>query len=457
VLFKSDEPAVPAVSAIAGEPSSLIAWLCLAPGVVLLAGLLLSVVRLGAMRRRAAVLANPAWLAALAAAQVRMGFKHGTALLVSDELNSPISWGLLRPTILLNPAAVTATAEAEAIVAHELAHVTRADWAKLLLARLACALFWFNPLVWLLARESHQLREEAADDAVLLADVARTDYAALLVNAARHDNAGALIAAHGVAPGRGSLKRRIARVLDARLSRAPVGAGVAAFGVLLMVGVAGPLAAFGPSMPVATARAAPLTEPDLAGMPTAPATATVSIHREESTSVTTRSVSLPAPLATPTPTLMATPAVAVTPKPGVPGSYGTVGPVSLDDIVSARALGVDPICVEQFTAIFPNVALRDIIAARAVGVTVDYARAMRKRYPSVGLRDVVRMRAVDEVEPRTAETRPPPSMANVRGPRGDIHAEVMSDGRAITRVTRGNRMILSVAEPPERPELPDDD
>ena len=114
------------------------------------------------------VLVDPSWLAALAMAQRRMGFKHGTALLVSEELRSPVSWGVMRPIILLNEQAVDATAEAEAIIAHELAHVARLDWAKLLIARLACALFWFNPLIWLLARECHQLREEAADDAVLL-------------------------------------------------------------------------------------------------------------------------------------------------------------------------------------------------------------------------------------------------------------------------------------------------
>src|SRR3546814_1043120 len=60
---------------------------------------------------------------------------------------------------------------------HELAHVARLDWAKLLGARVACAVFWFNPLVWMPARESHQLREEAADDAVLMADIDGPDYA----------------------------------------------------------------------------------------------------------------------------------------------------------------------------------------------------------------------------------------------------------------------------------------
>ena len=75
--------------------------------------------------------------------------------------------------------------ELAGVIAHELAHVARMDWTKLLLARVATALFWFNPLVWILAREAHQLREEAADDAVLGADIADTDYATLLVGVAR--------------------------------------------------------------------------------------------------------------------------------------------------------------------------------------------------------------------------------------------------------------------------------
>src|SRR6185503_18759079 len=137
------------------------------PAAILLLITLLALARLIALRARADVLVDGHWLSALARAQRRMGFKHGTALLTSNELASPISWGLMRPVILLNSRAVEASGEAEAIIAHELAHVARMDWAKLLLARLATALFWFTPLVWVLAREAHQLREEAADDEVL--------------------------------------------------------------------------------------------------------------------------------------------------------------------------------------------------------------------------------------------------------------------------------------------------
>src|SRR5678816_2662777 len=117
------------------------------PAAILLFITFLALARLIALRARAEVLVDGHWLTALARAQRRMGFKHGTALLTSNALASPISWGLMRPVILLNSRAVEAAGEAEAIIAHELAHVARLDWIKLLLARIASALFWFNPLV----------------------------------------------------------------------------------------------------------------------------------------------------------------------------------------------------------------------------------------------------------------------------------------------------------------------
>src|SRR5215218_7776610 len=213
------------------------------PAAILLFITLLALGRLIALRARADVLVDGHWLSALARAQRRMGFKHGTALLTSNELASPISWGLMRPVILLNDRAVEASGEAEAIIAHELAHVARLDWIKLLLARVTTALFWFNPLVWMLAREAHQLREEAADDAVLAADIPDTDYAELLVGVARHECPGLLLGAHGVARSRSSLARRVARVLDGRSVRGPVARSFA-FGVLVgAIMIAAPLAA----------------------------------------------------------------------------------------------------------------------------------------------------------------------------------------------------------------------
>lgn len=274
---ESDDIAMGAASSATSETSA-IDWAPYAyavPAVMLLLVTLIALLRLFGLRSRAQVLVDPVWLSALAHAQRRMGYKNGTALLVSSELSSPISWGLMRPVILLNDEALGASGEAEAIIAHELAHVARLDWAKLMLARIATAVFWFNPLAWVLAREAHQLREEAADDAVLGADIADTDYAQLLVGVARHECRGLLIGAHGISPGKGSLRRRVSRVLDSSLSRVSGGRSwVAGFAAGMLV-MAAPLAALTfspPPPPPAPPRplAAP-QPPEANGPPEAPA------------------------------------------------------------------------------------------------------------------------------------------------------------------------------------------
>ncbi|MGI8706211.1 MAG: M56 family metallopeptidase [Sphingomicrobium sp.] len=228
-------------------------WSYALPAALLLLLTLIALGRLFVLKARASVLVDAPWLTALARAQKRMGFKHGTALLTSNELPSPISWGVVRPVILLNAEAAESHGEAEAIITHELAHVAHLDWAKLLLARIAVAIFWFNPFAWLLAREAHQLREEAADDAVLATDIEDTDYAKLLVGVARHECRGLLIGAHGVAPAKNSLTRRVKRVLDGAVKRAPGGWRWGSATAFFAAGMAVPVAALNvvPAVPAA--------------------------------------------------------------------------------------------------------------------------------------------------------------------------------------------------------------
>ena len=219
-------------------------WLLLAYAVValfLIARTLLALLQLVLLTARARAVTDDHWLQALARARRRIGFTKSTALLASREIASPVSWGVLQPKILLNTDAVATRADADAIVAHELAHLARADWAKLVLARVSVALFWFNPFAWLLAREAHQLREEAADDAVLAADVEDTAYASLLVSAARLQSNGLLLGAHGVAPARNSLAKRVRRVLDRGLNRSAGGARWAAAMALGAAALTAPL------------------------------------------------------------------------------------------------------------------------------------------------------------------------------------------------------------------------
>lgn len=479
---------VPAVADTAGSPpislsvgADLAPFLYLVPLALLFGVMMLAVLRLFAMRGRAEVLVDGSWLSALAEAQRRMGFKHGTALLVSDELRSPISWGLLRSTIVLSPKAVQAVGEAEAIIAHELAHIARLDWAKLLASRVACALFWFNPLVWMLARESHQLREEAADDAVLMADIDGPDYATLLVGAARHDNKAALMAAHGVAPSKGSLKRRITRVLDASLRRGPASASWVLMSLVVLAGVTAPLAAFSATAAEEIVTAKDARVAAVAAQKSAVASARSAMAAkaeavdEAAAAATTRQLSAEQ--------LISLRAVGVTAEYAAE-MRAEGASMDAEKLMSARASGVDPAYIRSMRQIFPGVDIDELIGASALHIEPNFARDMKSHFPDIGIDDVVALRAMgidcdfvtdmqkagvkmrsadDAIELRatgmfrpTAKPRPTPRPTAARsrhgatvgiGPGGVMEAR-SGDGR-VARIE-----FAEPSEPPEPPEPP---
>lgn len=414
--------ATPVATAADAEPWFTLpqGWERFAYALPVLALLLLTAVallRLVRLRAGAEVLVDPVWLSALAHAQRRMGMKSGTALLVSDALPSPISWGLARPTILLSADALAATDEAEAIIAHELAHVSALDWAKLMLARVATAIHWFNPLAWRLAREAHQLREEAADDAVLAANIDAPDYAQLLVRVARHEAKGLLLGAHGVAPGKGSLKRRVGRVLDATLPRGRAqGSWVAGFGAGMLV-MAAPLAALtvGATERHAETRTT-ATESASLGVDTKDASASPVRARPAAAAVHPAGPAAPAPAATP-----ASPQDRRADREDHQNR-------ELDAIVGAKAVGVTPDYIEGLRRAAPQlgISLDTATGARALGVTPEYVQAMM----ATGLRirsfdDIMGARAVG-VDPRYVRS------INAAGFRGDLDDYIALAGMGVT-------------------------
>jgi bla regulator protein BlaR1 len=405
-------------------------WAYAVPAALLILLTLIALGRLILLKARATVLVEPHWLSALAHAQRRMGFKNGTALLMSDDLPSPISWGLLRPTILLNAAAADSHAQSEAIIAHELAHVANFDWAKLLVARFTVALFWFNPLVWLLAREAHQLREEAADDAVLAADIDDTDYANLLVGVARHECRGLLIGAHGVAPARNSLARRIRRVLDGALERAPGGWRWTSAVGFFAAGMAVPVAALQVVAPVVatksdgqlvqrTAAIAPLAISPLSPVaPVAPATPVSAIQavaanldrvgdvnvnaddndndNDNDNDVSRRPVNVHAhrsaiDRAIEMKAVGASPAYAAAMRAAAPHIR-----LDHDDLIQLRATGVTPQYVADLARSgHPNLTADDIVEARAMGISGEFIRGISSAgYGPLPMSKLVELRAV---------------------------------------------------------------
>jgi beta-lactamase regulating signal transducer with metallopeptidase domain len=224
---------------------STLALLAYGLGVAALLGhLALGLALLSRWTRRARPLDDRAWQHALRAS----GAPANTLLLVSDRVRAPLSWGLSRPVILIDPSSALRPADAPAILAHEAAHIAGSDWLALMAARVATALFWFNPLVWVLTRALVQHCEEAAD-ASALQRCAPADYAETLMTclAGRAGGMGTTrsVPANGMAAGHG-LSRRVHQVLDAApgdLLRRSRGVMVGLTGVASLA-VAGSLVSF---------------------------------------------------------------------------------------------------------------------------------------------------------------------------------------------------------------------
>lgn len=116
----------------------------------------------------------------------RMGIRRRVRVAYTSELAVPVTWGIVRPVLLLPPDAATwDDTRLRAVVVHELAHVRRWDALSQQLAELARALYWANPLVWIARRLAAAERESACDDEVLRGGMAPSEYAGILVEMAR--------------------------------------------------------------------------------------------------------------------------------------------------------------------------------------------------------------------------------------------------------------------------------
>jgi beta-lactamase regulating signal transducer with metallopeptidase domain len=146
-------------------------------------------------------------------------WRRAPRVVVSDAVRVPMTWGWLRPVIVL-PAAWMQWSDARRQMAltHELAHVRSNDWAFYVAARTVCALLWFHPGVWWIARALRDDCEEACDDRVIASGARRSDYAELLVSAASTDH---LVPALALSRPRG-LRGRLAAVLDVAHDVRPV-------------------------------------------------------------------------------------------------------------------------------------------------------------------------------------------------------------------------------------------
>ncbi|HSO33779.1 MAG TPA: penicillin-binding transpeptidase domain-containing protein, partial [Labilithrix sp.] len=185
----------------------------------------LTTLALGAWALGTAVCALRLARAGWRAARLRRRAEPSTAgddVVVSADVQVPMVTGVLRPAIVLPPDALAWPAEDLALaLLHERAHVARHDVPKQWAASLACAVYWFNPLAWIVARTMATDREHAVDAVVLERGARASSYAALLVRvASRAEEAALLEAFHTPAVGRADLTCRVEAVLATPRGRA---------------------------------------------------------------------------------------------------------------------------------------------------------------------------------------------------------------------------------------------
>ncbi len=95
---------------------------------------------------------------------------------------SPLTVGIFRATIVMPQTALSwSESFLKAVFSHELAHARRRDCATQLVAQIARAAYWFNPLVWLAERQMRLERERACDEAALSTGIKGSDFAESLL------------------------------------------------------------------------------------------------------------------------------------------------------------------------------------------------------------------------------------------------------------------------------------
>lgn len=109
--------------------------------------------------------------------------KRKVRLVKSKGIAVPMTWGVLKPVVLMPPSSSQWPLEqCSSVLFHELSHVKRWDFLVTLLCRISCCLYWFNPLSWMAFKRLRMEQEKACDQMVLQTGIKPSTYASSLLS-----------------------------------------------------------------------------------------------------------------------------------------------------------------------------------------------------------------------------------------------------------------------------------
>ena len=113
------------------------------------------------------------------------GLRGAPEVRIASDAGSPLLTGGRHPTIWLpDDCAEWSEGKLDAVLHHEIAHLSRRDGAWQWLSTLAACFWWWNPAVWFALARLKSETEHAADEMVLVRKISATDYAQALVEIA---------------------------------------------------------------------------------------------------------------------------------------------------------------------------------------------------------------------------------------------------------------------------------
>lgn len=169
-----------------------------------------------------------AWLLGIGVLLIRFGIRLGSLLCLirgaeraeiegvpvyfAPRVRTPFSF---RGRIYL-PTDLRSYPSVRNILIHEQEHTRATHFVDLLIAEVACMLFWFNPFAWALKRDMQRNLEFLADRAVLLSGASRREYQYELLGFTMEVAAGPLCSSYNI----NDLKERIRMMNKTKSNRA---------------------------------------------------------------------------------------------------------------------------------------------------------------------------------------------------------------------------------------------
>ena len=225
------------IASYLNEHSDLIVWLWLIivcfKSIRLAAGLRIAY----QMKRQQVYEAGFYWQDRVKELADRLGINQQVRIMQSALAKTPLVIGHLKPLILMPLGLMNnlSSAEVEAILCHELAHIRRKDFLVNLLQSMLDVVFFFNPAVLWINKLIREEREHCCDDLALGASVGIRDYVSALISSqtAKTYYTGYALAFAG---SRNELLSRVNRILQQKDKRKPF--RIAVIVMLLSAGTA---------------------------------------------------------------------------------------------------------------------------------------------------------------------------------------------------------------------------